>query len=244
MTTTTRQREPVTEPAPHRRPIRRVAKYLGITLVVLTAAVAVWWLLAARDVVPTPPPITVTAPTTAPNTGNADSAAPTTGPAADGCLAGSDVLAAQHTAPPTPAGAAGFILTFARWMDLHPIPDDTQTVLNQTVSDLDLRGTLFASMIQFASTNPGVPSVTTVPGGADQWRATTVSAHTVTLDFTAYWHPVGATGQTGQARSYTTVTLTSNTAGHWVITGRSTTVPTDPWASIDAHPWQAYQGVC
>ena len=233
---TTRQRDPVTEPAPRRRPVRRVVAWLGIVVAVLVVGVTAWWILASTGKVPAPAPITAAAAPAQP-TPTFDSNA------ADGCLAGSDAIAAQQAAPLTSAGAAGFVLTFARWMDLNPIPDDLHTVLNQTVSDPNLRDTLSATMLRFASTNPGVPAVTTVPGGADQWRSTASGAHTVTLDFTAYWHPVGSTGQQGQARSFTTVTL-DNTSGHWVITGRSDTVPSDPWASLDAYPWQAYQGVC
>ena len=239
--TTTRQREPVTEPAPRRRPIRRVAKWAGIVVAVLVVAVTAWWVLATTGTVAAPAPITVSAPTTTPVPVFGGDAG---GPTADGCLAGSAALAAQQAAALTPSGAAGFVLTFARWIGQYPIPADTDTVLNQTVANPALRDTLHATMTRFAAAHDadGAP-VTTVPGGADQWRVTADGAHTVTLDFTAYWHPAGAGGQQGQARSYSTVTL-DNTSGHWVIIARSDTVPSDPWASMDAYPWQAYQGVC
>ena len=141
---TTTSKAPASPPGP--APRRGLPRWAWVLIALLTAialvAVAVAMFARRGQTIvlppaPAPSQSAVSARPTPEPSHLASSAAPVT--LADGCLGGvlqldQAVLAAQHQAPLTPAGAASFTATVARWAFAGPPPADQVTTARQVLA--------------------------------------------------------------------------------------------------------------
>lgn len=230
------------------RPSRRRLRFAGGVLLVLAAGGAVLWWIGHGHQVPVPlDPTTGGVPTTSLSPPLPDVAGPVgDGPAvtADGCLGGTDPVAAQAAATLDPPGAAAFALTVARWGWQYPTDPHAAAVIPQIIAPAlaaDQLDRLTADST--ARARAGFVRSASTPGGADQWRVTAQDGTTITLNLGIYLQNEMATGASQPVHAYVSMTLDS-AAGHWVITGNPHDDPGDRWASIPDHPWHPFVGVC
>ena len=246
----------MTTPDPRPRRRRRVITWTAITVVAVTAAVALYWALARSGTVPAPPPITTTtstppqasAPEAPPGSSATDAGAAAR--TANGCLGGQDpfqaVLAAQQAATPDQVGAAEFALTFARWTVTYPIDPNAQAALTQVAAP-GYQPVALAGLNQYASTLTagGYTSASTTPGAADQYRVVSTNQdHTsISLDLIVYRESTKATGEVETVQGFTTLVL-DLVDGHWQVFGSPPALSGDPFEPRADAPWIPYVGTC